>query len=174
MASSQTHQWTGGKTGRVIRARKIGLKLEPLSLILLYQEGVKVRKRFMPIRNLKSQADPWARAEELKLRHMTYLAGVPSVVLTKLISIAQQVMIGLNINEAVEQVTKCFSIDVDRDLNVVPEQELKRQKELMELTFINNVISPSDPRFVYDKQVVFQKPDRVSDWDDDIEEDNSE
>jgi hypothetical protein len=162
-------QWAG-KTSRVIRARKIGLKLDPLSLILLYQDGVKVRKRFMPIRNLKSQADPWARAEELKLRHMTYLAAVPTVVLTKLISIAQQVMIGLDVDEAVRQVTQRFSVDVERDLNVVSEPELKRQKELMELTFINNVIGPSDPRFVYDKQVTFHRPDRVSDWD----EDNSE
>jgi len=124
----------------------------------------------MPIRNLKSHADPWARAEELKLRHMTYLAGVPCVVLTKLISIAQQVMVGLNIDEAVQQVTQRFSVDIERDLNVVSEPELKRQKELMELTFINNVIGPSDPRFVYDKQVAFHRPDRVSDWD----EDNSE
>ncbi|XP_046445657.1 uncharacterized protein LOC124195344 [Daphnia pulex] len=163
-------QWAG-KTSRVIRARKIGLKLDPLSLILLYQDGeVKVRKRFMPIRNLKSPADPWARAEELKLRHMTYLAAVPTVVLTKLISIAQQVMIGLDVDEAVRQVTQRFSVDVERDLNVVSEPELKRQKELMELTFINNVIGPSDPRFVYDKQVAFHRPDRVSDWD----EDNSE
>lgn len=165
--------WTAGKTGRVIHPKKIGLKLEPLTLILLYQDGVKVRKRFMPIRNLKSQADPWTRSEELKLRHMTYLADVPTVVLTKLISIAQQVMIGLTINEAVEQVTKRFSIDTERDLNVVSESELKRQKELMELTFINNVIGPSDPRFVYDKQIEFHRPDRVSDWDDDVDN-NSE
>ena len=116
----------------------------------------------MPIRNLKSQADPWTRSEELKLRHMTYLADVPTVVLTKLISIAQQVMIGLTINEAVEQVTKRFSIDTERDLNVVSESELKRQKELMELTFINNVIGPSE----------FHRPDRVSDWDDDVDNDS--
>lgn len=120
----------------------------------------------MPLRSLKTTADPRAKADELKLRHLTHLESVPAMVLTKLISIAQEVLIGLPIQEAIDKVTAKFTVDTERDLNVVPTSELKRQKELMEFTFMRNAISPTDPRFVYDKQVTFHRQIGLSAWDD--------
>ena len=162
-------EWAGKSNvvaSRVIRPRKIGLRLKPTSLILLYEDGTKVRKRSMPLRSLKPTADPRAKADELKLRHLTHLDSVPTMVLTKLISIAQEVLMGLAIQEAIDKVTAKFAVDTKRDLNGVSASELKRQKELMEVTFTNNAISPNDPRFVYDKQVTFHRQTGLSTWDD--------
>lgn len=57
-----------------VNPRKIGFKLEPLSLILLYDDGKKLRKRCMPLRsNLKSTSGPSgirAKAEEIQLRYL--------------------------------------------------------------------------------------------------------
>lgn len=159
-------EWAGKNvTNRVIHPRKIGLRLQPLSLILLYEDGKKVRKRSMPLRSVKPTADPKAKADELKLRHLTHLDNVPTTVLTKLISIAQQVMMGNSFQEALDKVTALFTVDTERDLNAVSVSELKRQKDLMELSFLSNAINPTDPRFIYDKQVAFHRQKGLSAWD---------
>lgn len=169
--TSRTMEWSGKNVaGRVIHPRKIGLRLQPLSLILLYEDGRKVRKRSMPLRTLKPTADPRAKADELKLRHLTHLENVPIMILTKLISIAQEVTIGTSFQEAVDKVTAKFIVDTERDLNAVSVSELKRQKDLMELSFLSNAINPTDPRFIYDKQVTFHRQKGLSAWDEEDSE----
>lgn len=152
--------WSTSKSvatvGRVIRPRKIGLVLKPPSLILLYDDlgGKKLRKRSMPLRfQLKASTDPRAKAEEVKLRHLSYLDTVPTVILTKLIAIAQEVEAGLSLSKAVEAVNSRFTVNAEKDLNRVSERELRIQKDIMELTFLTNAIDVSHPSFVYDKQV---------------------
>lgn len=124
----------------------------------------------MPLRSLKPAADPRAKAEELKLRHPTHLENVPIIVLIKLISIAQEVLLGKPFAEAVDKVSADFKVDTERDLNSVSVTELKQQKDLMELSFLHHAISSNDPRFVYDKQITFNLQKGSSIWDDDEEE----
>lgn len=157
-----------GKTGsalRVIRPRKIALRLKPLSLILLYDDGQRMHKRVMPLRALRPSVDPRVKAEELKLRHLVYTATIPTAVVTKLIAIAQEVRAGCLLDEAVKRTTARYSVDNERDLNAVSETELKLQKDLMEITFLRNAIRPEDAEFIYDKRVNFDNPDALSAWD---------
>lgn len=158
--------------GKVIIPKKVGLVLKPPSLVLLYETGEKkLRKRSLPLRfPLKSSTDPRAKAEELKLRHLAYLEKVPTVIVTKLISIAQEVQSGLPLTEAIDQVKARFTVDTQKDLNRVSASELQRQKDLMELSFLGNAVDPSHPAFIYDKQVPFNQPTCQSAWDDEEEE----
>ena len=154
-----------------VNPRKIGLRLEPLCLILLYDfgDGGKLRKRYMPLRSIKSTSDPRAKAEELKIRHLKHLERVPLVVLIKLISIVREIDNGqLTVSQAAERVSRQFSVDTERDLNVASDTELRRQKDLMEVSFIEHAILPGHPDYVYDKKVVFNQPsDALSAWDED-------
>ena len=154
-----------------VNPRKIGLRLEPLSLILLYDfgQGGKLRKRYMPLRSVKSMSDPRIKAEELKIRHLKHLERVPLIVLIKLISIVREIDNGqLTVSQAAERVSRQFSIDRERDLNVASDTELRRQKDLMEVSFIEHAILPGHPDYVYDKKVVFnQTSDALSAWDED-------
>lgn len=166
---------TAGKSvatsGRVIRPKKIGLVLKPHpSLILLYDDDSgKLRKRIMPLRfPLRSSTDPRAKAEEVKLRHMSHMERVPTVTVTKLISIAVEVEGGgFSLSEAINTVKARFRVDRETDLNKVSEVELKRQKDLMEITFLSNAVDVNHPAFIYDKQVQFTPANEVSAWDED-------
>lgn len=156
-----------GAAARVIHPRKIALRLKPLCLILLYDDGRRMRKRAMPLRSLRPSVDPRVKAEELKLRHLACTETIPTAVVAKLIAIAQEVRAGCSLEEAVKKVGTRYSVDNERDLNAVTETELKLQKELMEISFLRNAIRPEDSEFVYDKQVIFDKPKASSTWDDD-------
>lgn len=158
------------KAGRVIHPRKIALRLKPLGLILLYDDGQRMRKRTMPLRSLRPSVDPRAKAEELKVRHLVYTEAIPTAVVTKLIALAQEVRTGCSLHEAVKRVETRYSVDTERDLNAVTEKELELQKELMEVSFVRNAVRPEDSKFVYDKQVDFDTPKLSSTWDDDDEE----
>jgi hypothetical protein len=56
------------------------------------------------------------------------------------------------------------------DLNRVTDTELKRHKQLMEISFQRNVVDKNSPDFIYDKQIGFT-PTALSVWD---EEDETE
>jgi len=51
------------------------------------------------------------------------------------------------------------------DLQRVSAAELARKKAEMEKVFARNVLKPSDPGYVYDKQVEFEQPTEESEWD---------
>ena len=71
-------------------------------------------------------------------------------------------------------VTKELQIDPDQDLNKLGDKDLKRQKQIMDLTFDKNSIGKDHPDFIYDKQVQFQPSSGIkTDWDDDSSEERS-
>ena len=158
----------------VLIPKKLGLVLKPPSLVLLYESGGKrLRKRSLPLRfPLKASTDPRAKAEELKLRHLSFLERVPTVIVTKLISIAQEVQGGRTLEDSIDLVTARFTLDKDKDLNRVSQIELSRQKDLMELSFLSHAVDSKHPAFIYDKQVEFNQPSTRSNWDDDQDDDD--
>jgi centrosomal protein CEP19 len=64
-------------------------------------------------------------------------------------------MKGTDLFHAVQIVNKEFILGSDEDLNKLGDDVLRRKKEIMDQTFIQNRIKPGDPEFVYDKQVDF-------------------
>ena len=83
---------------------------------------------------------------------------------------------GNSLQEGLENVTKELQIDPDQDLNKLGDKDLKRQKQIMDLTFDKNSIGKDHPDFIYDKQVQFQPASGIkTEWDDDSsEEEKSE
>jgi len=53
------------------------------------------------------------------------------------------------------------------DLNRVSEEDNRRAKEAMNVTFAAHAIMPQDAAYVYDKVVEFGPPEENNDWDDD-------
>ena len=78
-------------------------------------------------------------------------------------------------DEAVKEVEKEFTISLFEDMNKLSDEQLQRRKELMDINFEKNRIQPGDKDYVYDKQVDFDKVDKVeSGWDDNEENEDSD
>ena len=147
---------------------KLGFKLKPLQLVLLYKcEQRGLRKRLMPIRRLTLTTDPRAKAEEIRTRHLLYLGNVPIHVITKLVTIVQETLLKVPLAEAVDRIQKKFTVDTKTDLNLVSQTELQIQKDLMHKSFLANSVTKNNPNFVYDNKIDFAKPTIVSAWDND-------
>ena len=155
--------------GRVI-PQKLGLRLKPPQLILLYEHEERgTRKRVMPLRRLTVTSDPGTKAEELRMRHLLFLERIPTIFVSKLIAIIQETMVGVPLTEAVLKINAKFTIDTRLDLNRVTDTELKRHKQLMEISFQRNVVDKNNPDFIYDKQIGFT-PTALSVWDEEDED----
>ena len=155
-----------------VRVTKIGVSFSGPSLVLLYESGGVTRKRDMPLRDLNKDSDCCAIVKRLKLRHNKYLESVSDIKLEKLVLLARENKRGHNLQDGLEIVKKELQINPDQDLNKLGDTELKRQKQIMDLTFDKNSIGKDHPDFVYDKQVQFQPASGVkADWDDDTSED---
>ncbi|XP_023708063.1 centrosomal protein of 19 kDa [Cryptotermes secundus] len=75
----------------------------------------------------------------------------------KMLRVLQEHMKGTELLEAVQIVSKEFSVGSDEDLNKLGDDVLRRKKEIMDQTFKKNQIKPQDPEFVYDKQIDFDQ-----------------
>ena len=159
-----------------VKVTKIGVNFSGPSLVLLYEFGGVTRKRDMPLRDLNRDSDCSAIVKRLKLRHSKYLESVSDIKLEKLILLARENKRGNTLQDGLENVKKELQIDPDQDLNKLGDKDLKRQKQIMDLTFDKNSIGKDHPDFIYDKQVQFQPASGVkADWDDDSsEEERSE
>lgn len=138
--------------------KKCGIRFSPPALILVYEDKLrenKLRKCVMPIRNFRTTSNVNFMAQDLKLRHEKPLHSVPSIQVEKMLRILQEHMKGTDLFHAVQIVNKEFILGSDEDLNKLGDDVLRRKKEIMDQTFIQNRIKPGDPEFVYDKQVDF-------------------
>lgn len=61
----------------------------------------------------------------------------------------------------------------DVDLNKVSEDELRRSKEAMNVSYESNRVGTSSADFEYDKRIEFQ-PTQENEWDNDTEEEEEE
>ena len=152
-------------------ALKLGLKLKPLQLVLLYRaQSERLRKRWMPIRRLTLTTDPRAKAEELRSRHGPHLQNVPVYVISRLVAIAQETLMRIPLSEAVSRVDEKFSADSSADLNLLSDSQLKVQKDFMQISFQANGIDRNHRDFVYDRKIDFEAPTAHSAWDLDDDE----
>jgi len=158
-----------------VKVTKIGVSFAGPSLVLLYEAGGVTRKRDMPLRDLNRDSDCSAIVKRLKLRHSKYLESVSDIKLEKLVLLARENIRGNTLQDGLMNVTKELQIDPDQDLNKLGDRDLKRQKQIMDLTFDKNSIGKDHPEFIYDKQVQFQPSSGVkTDWDDDSSDSSEE
>jgi len=151
-----------------IVVKKVGVVYKPPALVILYKEKVQYKKRTMPIRDLTVHTDCYTTAQRIKARHKRFLAGVNPVRLEKLIRLAQEVSLkGSDPTSALKVVRSEFEVDPSENLNKLSDKELKRRKDIMDLTFAKNSIGAEHPDFVYDKEVEFEGDKVANEWDSD-------
>lgn len=159
-----------------VKPLKIGVRFKQPALVLLYEEKSKYRKRIMPIRGLKKNSAVSLVASDMKEHHAKYLSGVPDFKIEKMLRLIQNDMRGLDLEESLQELEKEFSIDPDENLNELTDEQLKRKKEIMNMTFEKNRKKPGDPDFQYDVQVDFSEVAGIesSIWDSEKEENDLE
>jgi len=152
-----------------IIVKKIGVSFSGPSIILLYTCNGVTRKRVMPLRDATRDSDCNALVKRLKLRHNKYLESVSDIKLEKLVMLVRENLRGNDLTVGLENAAKALTVDPEQDLNKLNDNDLKRQKQIMDLTFEKNSIGKDHPDYVYDKQVDFKPTGSNPGWDSDSE-----
>ncbi|KAL7855250.1 hypothetical protein SRHO_G00174400 [Serrasalmus rhombeus] len=154
-----------------IKAKQCGIKFNPPSVILIYEngDGRNVRKRVIPVRNFSQYSDCRRAAERLKhhVRHSLYLESVPLAQLERLHTVLRDHLRGLTIEESLAAQR---GPDLhEEDLNKLSDEELSRRKAQMDVLFERNKRHKDDPDFVYDLEVEFPEHSvrETCSWDED-------
>jgi len=158
-----------------IQVKKIGVNLKPSpTLLLLYSDGGKARRREMPLRDLSKDSDCRAVAARLRLRHGRHLEKVPEVRVERLIMLAKEQLKGASLTEAIDKVDQAMAVDPNENLNALPDSELQRRKDLMQLKFEMNSVGKEHPDYVYDRVTDFDgQKQPAAGWDSDTEEEKT-
>ena len=152
-----------------ISVRKIGVSFQGPNLVLVYNSNGITRKRNMPIRDLTATSDCNALASTIKRRHSKYLDSVSDIMIEKCVMLAKENLRGATLTEGLRSVEAYLKIDPEQDLNKLTDNELKKKKQIMDLTFDKNSVGKDHPDFIYDKRVEFNPNGDKGDWDSDNE-----
>jgi hypothetical protein len=112
-------------SARRIKVKKLGIRVNPPLLLMVYLENGKLRQRRMPVRNFTSSSDCVRAARDLKRRHSPFMDPVPSVRAEKLLRMMQEAMKKENDGEVADfgilklKIEQEYKVDVDKDLNKV-------------------------------------------------------
>ena len=87
--------------------------------------------------------------------------------------LAREHLKGVGIEKGLQNVEAVLKVDPEEDMNKLTDTELKRRKELMDLTFEKNSIGKGHPDFVYDKEVEFKPCANAPDWDEESDEEET-
>lgn len=157
-------------------AKKCGIRFQPPSVILIYEDKNKdrARQRIMPIRNFSKFSDCSRAAEQLKNnpRHKAYLQGVSLRQLQKLYSLLRCHLQGKSLAQSLEQIQQEETIDPEEDLNKLDDKELAKRKSIMDELFEKNRKKKDDPDFTYNVEVEFPQDDQLESCGWDAESDN--
>ncbi|XP_044886241.1 centrosomal protein of 19 kDa [Mauremys mutica] len=157
-------------------AKKCGIRFQPPSVILIYEDKNKdrARQRIMPIRNFSKFSDCSRAAEQLKNnpRHKAYLQGVSLQQLQKLYSLLRCHLQGKSLAQSLEQIQQEETIDPEEDLNKLDDKELAKRKSIMDELFEKNRKKKDDPDFTYNVEVEFPQDDQLESCGWDAESDN--
>jgi len=87
----------------------------------------------------------------------------------KCVMLAKENLRGATLTEGLRSVEAYLKIDPEQDLNKLTDNELKKKKQIMDLTFDKNSVGKDHPDFIYDKRVEFNPNGDKGDWDSDNE-----
>ncbi|XP_030430279.1 centrosomal protein of 19 kDa [Gopherus evgoodei] len=157
-------------------AKKCGIRFQPPSVILIYEDKNKdrARQRIMPIRHFSKFSDCSRAAEQLKNnpRHKAYLHGVSLQQLRKLYSLLRGHLQGKSLAQSLEQIQQEETIDQEEDLNKLDDKELAKRKSIMDELFEKNRKKKDDPDFTYNVEVEFPQDEQLESCGWDAESDN--
>ncbi|CAM5139423.1 unnamed protein product [Eretmochelys imbricata] len=157
-------------------AKKCGIRFQPPSIILIYEDENKdrARQRIMPIRNFSKFSDCSRAAEQLKNnpRHKAYLQGVSLRQLQKLYSLLRGHLQGQSLAQTLEQIHQEETMDPEEDLNKLDDKELAKRKSIMDELFEKNRKKKDDPDFTYNVEVEFPQDEQLESCGWDAESDN--
>ncbi|KAM9128120.1 centrosomal protein of 19 kDa isoform 1-T5 [Pangshura tecta] len=152
-------------------AKKCGIRFQPPSIILIYEDKNKdrARQRIIPIRNFSKFSDCSRAAEQLKNnpRHKAYVQGVSLRQLQKLYSLLRGHLQGESLAQSLEQIQQEETIDPEEDLNKLDDKELAKRKSIMDELFEKNRKKKDDPDFTYNVEVEFPQDEQLEScgWD---------
>lgn len=161
-------------SNKIIDLKKCGVRFDPPSIMITYVTDTgKLHRRTMPIRNFKKTSGISRTAEDLRQSHKKYLESMPTRQLEKLLTLIQDHMKGISLNDSLKKNKELEEIDPEEDLNKVDDSTLARKKAVMDESFEKNRKKPGDPGFQYDVEVDFENdgPIETIDWDDDSDPD---
>eukprot|EP00092_Neocalanus_flemingeri_P039387 GFUD01042884.1.p1 GENE.GFUD01042884.1~~GFUD01042884.1.p1 ORF type:complete len:181 (+),score=61.28 GFUD01042884.1:507-1049(+) len=157
----------------MIVVKKIGISFNGPSIIIMYSNNEVTRKREMPLRDMKADSDCRTIVNRLKKRHTKYLESVSDIRLEKLVMIVKEHLKGVGLETGLKNVESILKVDPEENMNKLTDIELKRRKEIMDLTFEKNSVGKGHPDFVYDKEVEFKPSKDAEGWDDESDEDET-
>ena len=91
----------------------------------------------------------------------------------KLVMLAKENLRGATLKEGLSSVDVYMKIDPEEDLNKLTDNEIKKKKQIMDLTFNKNSVVKDHPDFIYDKRVEFNPNGDKGDWDSDNDSDDN-
>ncbi|OXB83467.1 UNVERIFIED_CONTAM: hypothetical protein H355_006314, partial [Colinus virginianus] len=157
------------RTAMACVAKKCGVRFQPPSVILIYKEKDKFRRRVMPVRNFSQFSDCGVAAEQLKNnpRHKAYLEGVSLRQLEKLCRLLKGHLGGESLAESLGKLRWEETIDPEEDMNKLDDEELAKRKSIMDKLFEKNRKKKDDPDFIYDIEVEFPQDEQLEScgWD---------
>lgn len=155
--------------------KRCGVRFTPPALIVIYtNDGGKLHRRTMPLRNFNKNSGVARIVQEMKenKRHEKYLRQMSALQLEKLVMILHDHLNGMSLDESVQRNKGIDTVDPEEDLNKLDDEMLKRKKEIMDATFEKNRKKPDDPDFEYNVEQDFgQGTIESCDWDSDKESD---
>ncbi|XP_015726609.1 centrosomal protein of 19 kDa [Coturnix japonica] len=150
-------------------ALQCGVRFQPPSVILIYRDNDKTRRRIIPVRNFSQSSDCGVAAEQLKNnpRHKAYLEGVSLCQLKKLHVLLRGHLRGESLAESLGKIEQEQNIDPEEDMNKLDDEELAKRKRIMDELFEKNRKKKDDPDFVYDIEVEFPQDEQLEScgWD---------
>ncbi|XP_064455044.1 centrosomal protein of 19 kDa-like [Ornithodoros turicata] len=156
--------------------RRIGVKLNPPAIVVVYETGNSLRKRTIPVREFFKTSNIKRAAENIRDRHSSIFEKAPLVQVEKMLCIIQETMHGHSLEGCLQKVEREFTVCPEEDLNKLDDELLQRKKELMNITFEENCVKPGDPNFKYDIEDDFDMagPIETSGWDSENQDDDFE
>ncbi len=152
-----------------INLKKCGVRFDPPAVVVTYiaTASGKLHRRTMPLRNFNKKSGIPRVADELKSnpRHKKYLESMTLPQLEKLITMIQDKMNGISLDQSLAKNKTMDTLDPEQDLNKVDEALLKRKKSIMDQAFEKNRKKMGDADFQYDVEVDFEGAIESCDWD---------
>ncbi|XP_067948344.1 centrosomal protein of 19 kDa-like [Watersipora subatra] len=158
-----------------VTVRKLGVTFSPAALVITYSDGLSVRRRTIPVRNISKNSNIQDLMAEMRSlsNHRRYLDQISHLQLMKMLTLIKDHLNGLSLDDSLAKSKRLDHIDPNEDLNTADDETLDRKKAAMNESFVKNQKKASDADFKYDIEVDFGTNDAVetvnwSDEDDDF------
>ncbi|CAI2726710.1 unnamed protein product [Schistosoma spindalis] len=137
-----------------ITMQRCGLSINSESLELIYESGLKTRKRkiriSMPQNSSVIETFKELRANE---RHKQFINLIPKAQLLRLLTIYKDLCNGMNLEDSLNRRKEIDSIRSDEDSNSVDYNVLEGNKTVMNNLSERNEVLPTKQEFTYDEEM---------------------